>query len=1204
MAVFQVEPLLAAMADETSVSIKARVLLRKPGITVCQSVIHQQIFSTTIGLDFQAGEFSILDGVLKHINNHLWLEQGSQTEVISRPPPNLSIPLKAIEICSGIGAGATGLQACGISTQVFNDMNPKYCAWLERKAEISQKVVQGDINSSSVIRDIADAAAHAQLLSAGISRQPFNSLGDRREQHDDRSKSFTGTLRASHHLGPAWILLECTKEARFSQWAQAVLSDFCKQTGYQLQQKILDLHRTWPAFRTRWFAVLTHPHLQSVPIPSMPTLPWIPSMLHLAPGSMPLAGKELEDLTLDFHELRAFNDTPKGVHGSIVNMCKPMATATHSWGSQVKPCECDCRAQGFTAARLRDRGLYGQLIPLGEDVTFGKFTFHSMRHLHPKEVALFNGLKPTYVDISGIGSTRFELTGTGQMASPLQIAWIVSNILHQTCNSDPWRQVEHPMMTMRKMFEALFTTRDVVWNVQEKTLYMSIFEQAILKMTGHEAPEPLEIPFTQQMFEQAARFEASLARTARTAQVTQNIMPVVTPLPAVSRHAQVLPQPSRSTRQQTSRSKANDALPTPSSALPIPTAHPAGASDVNDSGLPAAVLTDVTKVPVDFEGQATLPHPPMIPENVLADPAHLPDVTGPSQTEVPITAEPFVALPRFSMMPEKGEHAEPALPNYESTPAHTKVPQTEEPNTDVSHIPRLTEPVVPADSAHPIGVYGPSPTKVPEVDGHADTQVCHTSDATGFSHADPARSVEMPGHVHTEALDDIPMDAKGPHLPMSDAPFHANPAHQPSVTGSSQGGDNNSNPAESRDLTTLPPMCKPSVHADPTHLPDVLGPSHVILPAIAAFAAGAVPQDDLARTQLDTAAISTVIDTMPFAATDTIADEKSVHQSKTDAIFDFADPGHALVGPAAEVQDTIVAPEPTTPYTHNGGVSFSKRPANDLFEAPNVKRQRVTDLDAAVAATAPWTQPITEVHSDQQAVMPAIDALPVQVGIWPEPLHQVMVQRGTTTPQLAAAEAAIRESGTQFNITDILGRSIPEDGTLIKDYIVLMFPQDDPVTDVEANLRVHTVDERLTKLWYQEGFVATDKMKFYLRSIHDASVAAHPTVFSSPSSIEAQVADIIDQAIDIAAAGNMAYSVTVACLFQGHWMPLKVDIKNDTVTLYTTSEGYRVFVSHAPQAINSGYQWKCIDVPVSFPNDCGFRCIEWIRNFRSYVDVI
>ena len=640
---------------------------------------------------------------------------------------------------------------------------------------------------------------------------------------------------------------------------------------------------------------------------------------------MPLAGKELDDLTLDFHELRAFNDTPKGVHGSIVNMCKPMATATHSWGSQVKPCECDCRAQGFTAARLRDRGLYGQLIPLGEDVTFGKFTFHSMRHLHPKEVALFNGLKPTYVDISGIGSTRFELTGTGQMASPLQIAWVVSNILHQTCNSDPWKPVEHSMMTMRKMFEALFTTRDVVWNVQEKTLYMSIFEKAILKMTEHEAPEPLEIPFTQQMFEQAARFEASLARTARTAQVTQNIMPVVTPLPAVSRHAQVLPQPSRSTRQQTSRPKANDALPTPSSALPVPPVHAAGVSDVNDSGLPAAVLTAITKDSVDFEGQATLPHPPMIPENVLANPAHLPDVTGPSQTEVPTAAEPFVELPRLSMMPEQGEHAEPAFPNGESTPVRTKVPQIEEPSSDVSHILRLTEPNVPTDSAHSVGMYGPSPTKVPEVDEHADTQVCLTSDATDISHADPAHSVAVPGPVstkaqddipldakgphlpmsaspfhanpahrpwvtgpsqggannsnpaeshdlttgpvHTEALDDKPSDARGPHLPMSDAPFHADPAHQPCVTGPSQGGDINSNPAESRDLTTPPPMCTSSVHADPTHLPDVLGPSHVI----AAFAAGDVPQNVLACTQLDTAAISTVIDTMPFAATDSLS---------------------------------------------------------------------------------------------------------------------------------------------------------------------------------------------------------------------------------------------------------------------------------------------------------------------------------------------
>ena len=471
----------------------------------------------------------------------------------------------------------------------------------------------------------------------------------------------------------------------------------------------------------------------------------------------------------------------------------------------------------------------------------------------------------------------------------------------------------------------------------------------------------------------------------------------------------------------------------------------------------------------------------------------------------------------------------------------------------------------------------------------------------GANNRHPAASHALTtGPVHTEALDDKPSDARGPHLPMSDAPFHADPAHQPGVTGPSQGGDINSNPAESRDLTTLPPMCKSSVHADPTHLPGVLGPSHVIY----AFAAGDVPQNVVACTQFDTAAISTMIDTMPFAATDSIANEKSVHRSETDAIPDFADPGHALVGPAAEVKDIIVAPEPTTPYTHNGGVSFSKRPATDMVEAPTAKRQRVPASDAAVEATAPWTQPIPEVHSDQQAVQPAIDALPVQVGIWPEPLHQVMVQRGTTTPQLAAAEAAIRESGTKFDITDILGRSIPEDGSLIKDCIVTMFPQDDPVTDVETNLRVHTVDERLTKLWYQEGFVATDEMKFYLRGINDASVAAHPTVFSTPSSIEAQVADIIDQAIDIAAAGNMAYSVTVACLFQGHWMPLKVDIKNDTVTLYTTSEGYKVFVSHAPQAINSGYQWKCIDVPVSFPNDCGFRCIEWIRNFRSYVDVI
>ena len=402
MTYLDLDPPFGAMGDGEELSIKAVVLMKKHGMTICRTTINRQLFSTTISLGCE-GEFSLLDGILKRFQGHYWIEESANTKVLNRPCPDMTKPLSSVEVCAGIGAGCSALRECGINVKCLNEMNPKFCQWLEANKRADQTIVQGDINQADVIERIAQSAPDAQMLGGGVSCQPFSALGDRLEGQDSRSVSFTGTLKAAFHLNVAWIVLECTKEARYSTWAQGVLNAFCSQTGFRLSQSVLDLHKFWPGHRTRWWAILSHPMLPQVEVPQMPSLPWIPTILHVAPGVMPLTTSHLQALTLDVSELRIFNSTPKGIHAHLLNLCKPMPTATHSWGSQTKACECGCRSSGFTESRIRDKGLYGQVVPLGDEIHTSFGSFQLMRHLHPQEVALFSGLDP----LSAVWMGRF-----------------------------------------------------------------------------------------------------------------------------------------------------------------------------------------------------------------------------------------------------------------------------------------------------------------------------------------------------------------------------------------------------------------------------------------------------------------------------------------------------------------------------------------------------------------------------------------------------------------------------------------------------------------------------------------------------------------------------------------------------------------------------------------------------------------------------
>ena len=70
-------------------------------------------------------------------------------------------------------------------------------------------------------------------------------------------------------------------------------------------------------------------------------------MNHLFQNMASLTPEQESELALDRYELRNFYGTPEGIGKQMVNSTKPLPTATHSWGSQLRGCPCGCRASGF-----------------------------------------------------------------------------------------------------------------------------------------------------------------------------------------------------------------------------------------------------------------------------------------------------------------------------------------------------------------------------------------------------------------------------------------------------------------------------------------------------------------------------------------------------------------------------------------------------------------------------------------------------------------------------------------------------------------------------------------------------------------------------------------------------------------------------------------------------------------------------------------
>ena len=243
------------------------------------------------------------------------------------------------------------------------------------------------------------------------------------------------------------------------RFVQDTIRVFASEAGFFVRQQIIHLDNCWGAKRDRWWAILTAAPIGPVDFGDLPIMPMYQTVKNIMPFVRDFPQEQIDELSLTLYELGKFHRYSKGLPSLFLDSQRALPTALHAWGNQVYPCACGCRP-GFSEARMQSRGLFAVLVPLGEVVLHLGTQYQKCRHMHPMEVALLCGARP---DVNWGSECKLGLAAVGQMASPIQAAWVASHLrqafdrfAHMPLSMDPSQVVQH-------WCEQLISIRDSLW---------------------------------------------------------------------------------------------------------------------------------------------------------------------------------------------------------------------------------------------------------------------------------------------------------------------------------------------------------------------------------------------------------------------------------------------------------------------------------------------------------------------------------------------------------------------------------------------------------------------------------------------------------------------------------------------------------------------------------------------------------------------
>ena len=189
-------------------------------------------------------------------------------------------------------------------------------------------------------------------------------------------------------------------------------------------QTILNLDRSWPCRRSRWWMIMTPKEYNLKHIGDLPEDAELRFIRHLFRHWPQWTIEEEEDLQLTQEELTILRDPAFGADRRSLCQDEVCPCFLHSYSTSLRACPCGCRTNGFHELRLLRDGVRGFYV-------ISHVTGRA-RWIHPKEAALLCGLDP---HIRWPQELRAGLCLVGQCASPLQAAWVGSHFLEAAYGS-------------------------------------------------------------------------------------------------------------------------------------------------------------------------------------------------------------------------------------------------------------------------------------------------------------------------------------------------------------------------------------------------------------------------------------------------------------------------------------------------------------------------------------------------------------------------------------------------------------------------------------------------------------------------------------------------------------------------------------------------------------------------------------------------
>ena len=1253
----ELEPKFSGLQNGASVSTLAEVIIRCPGYNVCRTAIFQQLFATAAELRPDVSTFTVLEGQFLTGGRLPLISITEGSHLLQHQGLNISDFSRVIEVCAGIGVVSTCLQHCHASPACFVEQNEKFAQWLTSKK--AAPVVHGDIANPCTIKAVSDFTEGCPMpINGGVSCQPFSALGDRREAADPRSQSLPAMLRMGFFLRSPLLTIECTKEAHESTWVQNLLQTFAKQTGYVLHQKVLTLHNTWPAHRTRWWAVLSLPHLGVSGIPDMPQLDFVPAVMHLMQIQPHLPVDECAQLNLSAYELHHFHAQPQGISSSVIDTAKAMPTATHSWGSQLGPCHCGCRSQGFSMARLAKKGLYGVLVPLGTMVKDGSDWYHGMRHPHPKEVAILNALDPRYLDGAQHVSLRFLLAGVGQMASPIQGAWVYSNIMFQLQSNGFPVIAAPPRHVIANMCRALFDARIVAWPSFAHNRSTVLFEREISRL-DHPITKLGQEDIDMFVREQLMRHHAQLCQlqpqvySEHDSHAENNVTDAENMHVGNQRHAPTYHMPGEPLQRtgflrpdEGSHITDDEEVETP---CLLPLFHMDTKADLGDTTSPTmhfdqhvtgvnlgescihvgtvdcheldqSALDDKTS---NCMTDAHVEHTIEVVEGTttLSGTKQATDSTSRSNQIASVASVPAVASDRASIRldhlipvhptssPEDSTHKEPESTRSVQLPA---LPGDIDPGQarkvhaqifkDCSPQASRVVPLPSVSSSHPsAGFLAPGMTATP---GHQNADQRH----------DKCGSKIKPTEVHN-------YDSKPDKIqPACPGPDSMDTSHGMLSTNDSKRSNDDAHTGDLHNGSHFP-HCHagdfaPGMPATPGYQNAEL---QNLVPQTACVVPGTLRADDKSQANTrespgtDAGAHAPGIPATPgyhnagrITAQGTSSSAVPSEQLRgpdplmTNDPWKLArtNPDCSRPPPTPDLHQTDV-PRPT--YHTSGGLNQfanKKRPSLSHEDRPT-KRQILEQTSQSCSNATGGDVPL---QPEQLAMsLPSDegstpdDKFQVWVGHDNERLHQVTVTRGTTVGQLAIAENKFLELPAPIRTMTAMGSLLPVYTVLQPNQIVLI------EQGSNSHLPKYPTTEgrsRVDILWNQQGWVATDEMTFYLKMIGKPNLTntTPPLVFDDTDNDSQKFAEWLNLGIDFKSASSDPITVYTACLSGTHWFPIAACFSEESISLTTTMPDLPMVRKWAEEALGEAFQYHYVIPREAFPADCGFQAFAWIMS--------